>query len=407
MKPTERTRLTDLFAIQNRTGHTRKIRAYVKEQLEAAGCTVRTIDRQLYARKGSSPDPIPFIVAHADSVHTTVDKARYQIGTYVDDSGDIIHYAYDPTTRAQRGIGGDDKVGLWIAIEAARRLTDVGIIITVDEEIGAVGALKVPPAELMDAAVLIQADRRGGVDAITEGWSCDISSKAWQAHVEEIIRLHGFAWSNGGTITDVSEMVAEGISGVSAVNLAAGYYHAHTDKEIVAESEAENALACAIALAEASAGTRWTHVPDMAWGKADDDGFGYRHPGVYTTYRKTKAYKQNRLATGWDRSDSYDGDETNEKVGDLWFLGSKVFRRDAQGAWREDKDYDTGTDNGALVIIQCEAKDCVEPAENWMREVGASLCYSHEEEAITMLDTGCDLEMVRDVLLADFASVGG
>lgn len=396
MRTDSRRRLVELFDIQSKSRNMNTMLTHMKQELINAGCTVRTVDDQLFARKGTSPDPIPYIVAHADTVHAIVDKKRYATACYVDDNGDMVYYAYDPTTNGARGIGGDDKVGLWVAIEAAYALDDVGVVITVDEEIGALGAISIDPAEFDDAAVLIEVDRKGGTEAIYESFCGEMSSQAWRDHVDPIIASHGLKWSAEGTMTDVTEILDLHIADVSVVNLAAGYYGAHTSSEVVYESEAENAMHCAIALAQASAGTRWTHtIPEGGkYGKWDTS---------YTVLKKG-GKSSVKLNTGWDRSDwDTDDEERDAKEGDVWFLGSKVLRKSATGEWEEVPDDELETHTSPLndenyVTIYCEAKDCTTAAYDWHPEARASLCIRHSDSVDMALDQGADLDDVIDML---------
>lgn len=297
MKLTQRERLLDLLAIQSKTGRTRQIRAYMHQSLTEAGCTVRRRDHQLYARKGASDAPIPYFVAHSDTVHSIVPDERYAVGAETD-GGELVYIAYDPTTLRYRGVGGDDKCGLWMCLEAAHALDNVGVIITVDEEIGAVGARKVRQSDLANAAVLIQGDRRGSSDAVREAMDVTISSLAWQDHVADLITTHGYSWCDWGSITDVAELLDKYISPVSAVNLSAGYHDAHTDYESVRESELENALELALSLAERSAGTAWGHIAQ------------YRPPTTITRFSGGWSDDETRGAitaygTGHTRSSAY------------------------------------------------------------------------------------------------------
>jgi hypothetical protein len=407
-----------LLEIQSKSRNTTAIRAHMKRELEAAGCTVRTIDHQLYARKGTSTDPIPYIVAHADTVHAIVDKARYKVDTYIADDGDIVYYAYDPTTGKSRGVGGDDKVGMWVALEAAYALQDVGIVITIDEEIGALGARKISPQEFENAAVLIQCDRRGYQDAIYETWSGEISSKEWRDHVQPIIDAHGMKWSDDGSLTDVSEIVDLRITTVSAVNLAAGYYGAHTSEETVREGDAYVSLSCALALAKASAGTRWEHEPEISYSKLGVYGAGYDGYGYDTS------------KGGWEREDwdSWDDDLDDEyhpfpkEVTDdpnIWTLGARAFRKNAAGTWVEDtslarkpltvKEMKARKKKGAPIsistkkqmtytVIGCDVPGCDNEAEDWSPEIRATLCGLHLEDVEMYLGMGRKPEDIENLL---------
>lgn len=392
MKPQQRKRLTAILAIQAETGRTKTMRKHIRTALEDAGCTVRQIDRQLYARKGDSNDPVPVIVAHADTVHRIVEPNRYRVESYLNSDGELVYGAYDPTTNKARGVGGDDKCGLFIAVEAARRLKDVGVLITVDEETGAQGARRVPPLELAHAAVLIQADRRGNSDAIMEASGVTLSSKGWRDHVTPVIEAHGYEWSDYGALTDVSELVAEQIAHVSAINVSAGYHNAHTTYETVKESELENALELVIDLARASTGKRWPHT-------AERQRYGYATD--WFTEWKGRASR---------RVGNYNHPRTTYKTGDLWHVGNATFRLDRDGVWRSTtsaaptplRDLDAELADlpreDDYRIIPCDVASCTEEAEDWHKVARLTLCARHLADADQAVAAGYDLDDLAYVL---------
>lgn len=376
MKPQQRKRLAAILAIQAETGRTKTMRKHIRAALEDAGCTVRQVDRQLYARKGDSNDPIPFIVAHSDTVHRIVEPRQYRVESYLNTDGEVVYGAYDPTTNKARGVGGDDKCGLFIAVEAARRLKDVGVLITVDEETGAQGARRVPPLELAHAAVLIQADRRGNSDAIYEASGVILSSKGWRDHVTPTIEAHGYEWSDYGALTDVSELVAEQIAHVSAINVSAGYHNAHTSYETVKESELENALELCIELARASTGKRWPHTAERQ---------------RYHSYQYTDWTRR--------RVGNYNHPRTTYKTGDLWHVGNATFQIDRDGVWRSitsapaplrdiDAELADLPREDDYRVIPCDVATCDEEAEDWHKTARLTLCARHLADADQALACG-------------------
>jgi hypothetical protein len=255
MRMDRRERLISILEIQSQTGKTSRIRAFMRKALEEAGMTVQKRDRQLFAWKGDVNEPVPVFVAHSDTVHAIVAPEKYAVGMYTD-KGDIIYHAFDPTTRKWRGVGGDDKCGLWVALEAAHALPNVGVIITIDEESGCKGARLLTPEDSAHASILIQADRRGNDDAVRKTFSGTLSGDDWQEHVKDDVLAHGYDWCNFGASTDVAAMKRA----VSAVNLSAGYHSPHSPYEYVSETDVENALELALALAEKSGRKKLDHV---------------------------------------------------------------------------------------------------------------------------------------------------
>jgi putative aminopeptidase FrvX len=293
MRQPQRSRLLRLLDTQSQSGNTRRMRGVMKEMLEDAGMEVRTINQQLFARKGSA-EHVPFIVAHADTVHRIVPRDRYRVAYEVKD-GEVIHHAFDPKTNRSRGIGGDDKCGLWMAQEMARNLESCAVVITVDEEIGCVGARRVTREQLADATVLIQGDRRGKDDAITRASGVNIASLEWQDHVRQNVRDHGYNYYTFGAGTDVAAMHDTNAAQVSAINLAVGYHLPHSDGEYIRESELENGYELAMRLAMRSADRRWEHNAVRHVYKSQRQGEDFVTPFfsewfASSTYAKQKGY---------------------------------------------------------------------------------------------------------------------
>ena len=257
MRQPQRERLLRILRTQSESKRTKRMRGVMKEMLEDAGLTVRVENQQIFAWKGSA-DHAPFLVAHADTVHKIVPTHNYRVAFDLMD-GEVVHHAYDPSTGKRRGVGGDDKCGLWLAQEVARNLDNVGVIITVDEEIGCIGARRVTADHLDRATVLIQADRRGRDDAVIRASGINISSAEWQENVKRNIETYGYKYCTFGAGTDVAAMHSTKAAKVSAINLSAGYYAPHSDDEYVREDHLENAFELALKLAERSAHEKWLH----------------------------------------------------------------------------------------------------------------------------------------------------
>lgn len=257
MNNSQRKLLTEILRTQSVSRQTKRMRNLMRVRLEEAGMHVEMRDRQIFARKGRK-SPVPFIVAHSDTVYPIVPNENYRIA-WDFNSGSVKYYAEDPKEKKRRGIGGDDKCGLFVALQIAQNMNDVGVIITTDEEIGCVGAKRVKKEDLEDASVLIQADRRGGTDAVKRISGFDISGEDWQEHVETSVKSHGYTWHTWGANTDVFAMQGTEAASVSAVNLSAGYHLPHTENDWIDEEQLENAFELALALAEKSREVKWAH----------------------------------------------------------------------------------------------------------------------------------------------------
>jgi tripeptide aminopeptidase len=290
MRNDERKRLIDILSIQSKSYQTSRIRAYMRQALIDAGAEVTVIDKQLHAWKGHPEEsPVPCYVAHADTVHSILPDDEWDLRMYTK-NGDLRYIGWNPKAKRQVGVGGDDKVGLWVCLEAMHAFDHVGCIITIDEEVGCKGARMLRPEHTQHAAILIEADRRGNDDAVRASWgSGTLSSTDWQKHVERIVLSHGYDWTDHGAPTDVVAMVGSQLTEVGAVNLSAGYHFPHGNMEYVSEWDAENCLSLALSLGEVSRGTRWLHVSE-------------KKTYNYSSYSHTAAKRYDNFRQGgtWD-----------------------------------------------------------------------------------------------------------
>lgn len=280
MNGTDRAALRDILSVQSVSQDSGAMLEHMVFALAAEGCRVSVDDGMVFAKRGDLREPVPCYVAHLDTVHAIVDPARYKADAWVRKDGELVWHAFDPKTGKQRGIGGDDKCGLFLCLMAARYLPNVQIVLTRDEEIGALGAHALSPEVFAAAACVIQADRRGNDEAIINGAYDDIASGDWQAAMRPILDRHGYSWSHAGTWTDVVALADAGTISVSAVNLAAGYHRAHSEDTYIVESELDRCVTLALEMGERSAGKRWRHTmaPRPAYRDSwefDDDDLGY------------------------------------------------------------------------------------------------------------------------------------
>lgn len=158
------------------------------------------------------------LVAHLDTVH----REKVKVICYSDD-GNIL--------MSPQGIGGDDRCGVY-ALTELYKLAECKpwLLFTCEEETGGVGAAdfvkwllaKKLPEGLADIKLIVELDRRGNKDAVY--YECD------NQDFERYISSRGFE-TELGSFSDIS--VIAPAMGVAAVNLSAGYYHAHTQHEYI------------------------------------------------------------------------------------------------------------------------------------------------------------------------------
>jgi len=137
-------------------------------------------------------------------------------------------------------IGADDKCGVYAVL---KMITDKTIdtpltgLLCVSEEIGCVGsgyAMTNHSDYFTDCIFCITIDRRGDADIVTTNSDLKLSSDDVIKKLDELGADFGYKHATG-SISDVSSIVKE--LNINGINMAAGYYGAHTGSEKVVVEE--------------------------------------------------------------------------------------------------------------------------------------------------------------------------
>lgn len=182
----------------------------------------------LYARKGNS-ETYPCVVCHIDQVQRTHSKDFKAIETR-----DII-FGYSAMNHQIEGIGGDDKNGILICLEALKKYDCIKAVFFREEETGCRGSSSCEMSFFNDCRFVIQCDRRGNSDLITSIGCMDICSEQFIRDIEP--EKWGYK-EEQGMMTDVESLKEQGLP-VSAINMSCGYYNPHTDEEITVKRDLE------------------------------------------------------------------------------------------------------------------------------------------------------------------------
>ncbi len=199
-----------------------ELKRYLKVKLEELDYATQQGDGWLW---GTGKLPV-LLVAHMDTVH------KKQVT-------DIYYAKGDSAVTAVEGIGGDDRCGVYMALELARTLK-CHILFTEDEEVGCVGARKfancISPAlaakkaekqDLLNGIkYIVQFDRMHARDAVF--YDCD------NPEFTKMVLRYGFT-KEWGSYSDISEIAP--VLGIAAVNLSCGYYNPHTTNEYIRINE--------------------------------------------------------------------------------------------------------------------------------------------------------------------------
>lgn len=266
--------LKQLYEIHSPSGREKKMRKFLKSECEMRGAqVVQDQVGNLYVTKGTA-DGYPCICAHMDQVQHQHSK---DFTVFLRD--DII-FAYSPKSKAQQGLGADDKNGLWIALELLAERDVLKCAFFVGEEVGCVGSRQADMDFFKDVLYCIEPDRRNGGDLIT-----DICGPICSQDFVDALGYEQFGYEpTDGLMTDVETLCENGV-GVSCINISCGYYNPHTDQECTVWSELKNALDFARHIC-ATLTDRYPHEYTDAWSAWDDGwcGFGRRRKRKASSY---------------------------------------------------------------------------------------------------------------------------
>lgn len=258
------------------------MRRYIKRWVgnKVPGASVR-VDQtgNVYIVKGEA-ETYPCVVAHLDQV-----QDEYPSDYKVVETPDVI-FGYSPSSRSYCGLGADDKCGIWIALKMLLKHDAIKVAFFVGEEIGCVGSRRADMDFFKDVRFVIEPDRRGSSDLITEIGLSELCSDEFIADISP----ESFGYSaTRGMMTDVEALKERGLA-VSCINMSCGYYEPHTDNEYVVKADMVNACNFVDSIIR-NCTKAYPHEPDN---DRYDDSF------YYGTRRGSKAEKDYIKSEQWE-----------------------------------------------------------------------------------------------------------
>jgi hypothetical protein len=226
--------LKQLYAIHAHSGQEKGIRKFIKryitDNIPAADICCDKLGN-MYVTKGIS-ETYPCVVAHLDQVQRIHSKDFRAIETQ-----DII-FGYSSSNRRQEGLGADDKNGIWVALKCLMKNKALKVAFFVGEEVGCVGSSAADLSFFENCRFVIEPDRRGYNDLITEiSWTSLCSEKFLSD-----TQFKQFAYKQAdGLMTDIEVLRERGLA-ISCINLSCGYYEPHTDCEFTVKRDLLNCL---------------------------------------------------------------------------------------------------------------------------------------------------------------------
>lgn len=222
--------LKKLYAIHSPSGKEDKMIAFLVSYLKSLPGVKLGRDSygNLYAWKGES-ETFPAIVCHADQAQRNHPRDFRAIETR-----DII-FGFSAKEHSICGLGADDKNGIIICLEAIKKYDCMKVVFFKEEETGCHGSSHAEMKFFDDCRYVIQCDRRGNSDLITNIGCLDLCSEKFIQDIDP----EKWGYKEGtGMMTDVETLKERGLS-VSAINMSCGYYNPHTDEEITVKRDLE------------------------------------------------------------------------------------------------------------------------------------------------------------------------
>jgi len=264
------------LSIQSYSGEEGKMIGYIinhlKEYEDYDNLTVTTKTEangiNLYVTKGKSK-AYPCVVAHTDTVHEIIDNFKVC-------AIDGKFYGMDTKKMQMAGVGGDDKVGVWAALECISKFDNIKAAFFHSEEQGCVGSSAASADFFDDVAYILQTDRRGNKDFVTEIGGITLMSKKFKKAVRPLLDQHGFEFCDRGGLTDVKALKPK--CNVSVTNISSGYYQPHSDEEYVVVSDALNTLSLMMNIIDKLGEKKYPH-------KYEQPVYTYSYDDWYGAYR--------------------------------------------------------------------------------------------------------------------------
>ena len=227
----------EILNVQSYSRETERMAEYIFDYCLSNNYNVDYQDGNLYVTKGISPNgSYPCIISHTDTVHPIIPDQDY----FVAYDGNIA-VAYDLSAMSMTGIGGDDKVGIYICLRMLQDLPYCKAAFFRDEEIGCQGSMAADLEFFKDCRFILQCDRKGNKDFVNNIFGTDLYSDEFAEDIKTIIADYGYSESSGG-LTDVYQLSEDGV-GISVANMSCGYYNPHTDEEMINLHDVENCRA--------------------------------------------------------------------------------------------------------------------------------------------------------------------
>jgi tripeptide aminopeptidase len=248
MKSEKLNRLIEVLSIPTYSRDEKLMIDYLQDVLTKKGYEHYTDTHgNIYVTKGVAQH-YPCFIAHTDTVHpvnlnmTVVKKESKTLG--------ITLSGVDKVTKKPSGIGGDDKCGVYLALEMLDTLPNVKAAFFVSEEIGCKGSMYADSEFFKNVGYVIQYDSPGGdsMSLTLMGRYLFNQESEFSNKVTGLIKEYGIHEWAYHPYTDVWQIMEK--FNIACLNLAAGYYKYHTDNEYVMVDDVQNGYDLGLKLVE-------------------------------------------------------------------------------------------------------------------------------------------------------------
>lgn len=211
------------------------ITTWIEENIPSAEIVKDTYNN-IYVTKRTNTETtyFPCIVAHTDEVCADATE-RVVV------KADNLLMGIDPTNGEWAGIGGDDKCGIYIALEMLRLLPDVKCFFPVSEEVGGIGSEYCNLSFFSDCGFVIQPDRFGNNSVVTDTNGLTVCTPEFINAFSNVMLEYNYVEDTTGTFTDIGVLAERGLD-ICVTNISCGYYDQHDYEEKVCMPDVENAM---------------------------------------------------------------------------------------------------------------------------------------------------------------------
>jgi len=212
----------DIWEVKNGSHDLKAIKKVLKPYLRKYDYTFDNIGN-IYI--GNFAKVRPCLVAHIDSVFKEKPKNLK---------------CKDGIITSSSGIGGDDKCGIIAILELLGKNDNINAVLTVNEEVGGIGASNIDAKKLENTMYFIEIDRQGNKDFISSIYNQSICHTDFLVDVSKYRKAYGFEYADG-MYTDILDICQ--LTNISAINLSAGYYCPHTKEEFIILKDLQKTIA--------------------------------------------------------------------------------------------------------------------------------------------------------------------